>query len=172
MTIGAELAHARSAAGLSLAKVSELTRVREDVLQGMESDDFTRCRGASYARGHLRAYAGAVGLDPEPLLREFETAHAADPVPPGRPVLPVPVRSPGRGTPRIVVVALAVALLAMIALLLATVVDNGSTGAAPASSGVIDASGGTGTPSVVAVSEDSAPRPHEKAGVTPRRHLR
>jgi hypothetical protein len=41
----------------------------------MEADDFSRCGGTFYARGHLRAIARAVGTDPEPLLAGFDDSH-------------------------------------------------------------------------------------------------
>ena len=72
MSIGATLAAARRHAGLSVAEVSRRTRVRENIIEGIEHDDYTACGGDFYARGHIRAIAEAVGTDPAPLIEEFD----------------------------------------------------------------------------------------------------
>ena len=72
MSIGATLAAARRHAGLSVAEVSQRTRVRENIIQGIEQDDYAACGGDFYARGHIRAIAEAVGTDPGPLIEEFD----------------------------------------------------------------------------------------------------
>ena len=65
MSIGDALAQARSQAGLTVAQVSERTRIRETIIRGIEHDDFSACGGDFYARGHIRSIARAVGTDPE-----------------------------------------------------------------------------------------------------------
>jgi cytoskeletal protein RodZ len=72
VSIGATLAAARRHAGLSVAEVSQRTRVRENIIQGIEQDDYAACGGDFYARGHIRAVAEAVGTDPRPLIEEFD----------------------------------------------------------------------------------------------------
>ncbi|MGH3227652.1 MAG: helix-turn-helix domain-containing protein [Streptosporangiaceae bacterium] len=72
MSIGATLAAARRHAGLSVAEVSQRTRVRENIIEGIEQDDYAACGGDFYARGHIRAIAEAVGTDPGPLIEEFD----------------------------------------------------------------------------------------------------
>jgi cytoskeletal protein RodZ len=72
VSIGATLAAARRHAGLTVAEVSERTRVRENIIQGIEQDDYGPCGGDFYARGHIRAIAEAVGTDPAPLIEEFD----------------------------------------------------------------------------------------------------
>ena len=72
MSIGATLAAARRHAGLTVAEVSQRTRVREPIIQGIEQDDYAACGGDFYARGHIRAIAEAVGTDPAPLIDEFD----------------------------------------------------------------------------------------------------
>jgi cytoskeletal protein RodZ len=72
VSVGATLAAARRHAGLTVAEVSERTRVREKIIQGIEQDDYTACGGDFYARGHIRAIAQAVGTDPAPLIDEFD----------------------------------------------------------------------------------------------------
>jgi cytoskeletal protein RodZ len=72
VSIGATLAAARRHAGLSVAEVSERTRVRENIIEGIEQDDYAACGGDFYARGHIRAIAEAVGTDPGRLIEEFD----------------------------------------------------------------------------------------------------
>lgn len=74
MSIGAGLARARHDAGLTLDQVSETTRVRKALLEALEHDDFDALGGDVYARGHLRSYCAAVGVDPEPFVEEFDRA--------------------------------------------------------------------------------------------------
>ena len=74
MSIGGTLAEARRQASLSVSEVSHRTRVRETIITGIENDDYSVCGGDSYARGYIRSIARAVGADPEPLIREYDTA--------------------------------------------------------------------------------------------------
>lgn len=75
MSIGQSLAAARERAGLSIADVSERTRIRGPVVEAIERDDFSRCGGDVYARGHIRSLAQAVGADPGALVAEFDSTH-------------------------------------------------------------------------------------------------
>ena len=77
MTVGETIADARGAAGLSVDEVSERTRIRETVIRSIEQDDFDALGGDLYVRGYLRAIAGVVGVDPQPLIREFDAARSA-----------------------------------------------------------------------------------------------
>ncbi len=74
MSIGTTLAAARETAGLSLEDVAAATRIRRTLIMNIEDDDYSACGGDFYARGHLRNIAVAVGLDPAPLLAEFDAA--------------------------------------------------------------------------------------------------
>ena len=74
MSIGSTLAAARETAGLSLEDVAAATRIRRTLIMNIENDDYSACGGDFYARGHLRNIAVAVGLDPAPLLAEFDAA--------------------------------------------------------------------------------------------------
>jgi hypothetical protein len=79
VTVGEALAAARGAAGLTVEEVSERTGIREVVIRGIERDDFNSLGGALYVRGYLRAIARAVGLDPQPLIREFDAGRSTAP---------------------------------------------------------------------------------------------
>src|SRR5713226_4185399 len=72
VSIGEALAAARHQAGLTVAQVSQRTRIRQTIIRGIESDDYSLCGGDFYARGHIRGIAKAVGTDPAPLIREYD----------------------------------------------------------------------------------------------------
>ncbi|WP_017587552.1 helix-turn-helix domain-containing protein [Nocardiopsis ganjiahuensis] len=76
-TIGQTLSAARIAAGCSLENLSTRTRIRMQVLRGIENEDFVPCGGDFYARGHIRRICKLLGLDPEPLLEEYDREHAS-----------------------------------------------------------------------------------------------
>jgi cytoskeletal protein RodZ len=77
VTIGDALAEARRQAGLTVTQVSQRTCIRETIIRGIERNDFSACGGDFYARGHIRSIARAVGADPEPLIREYDTTQGA-----------------------------------------------------------------------------------------------
>jgi cytoskeleton protein RodZ len=72
VSIGQALSGARRDAGLSIDDMSAKTRLRATVIRAIEADDFSLCGGDFYARGHIRTLAGLVGLDPVPLLAEYD----------------------------------------------------------------------------------------------------
>ena len=80
MTVGETLTEARSQAGLSVDELSERTRIRETVIRSIERDDYEACGGDLYVRGYVRALAGAVGIDAQPLIREFDMGRGTGPV--------------------------------------------------------------------------------------------
>ena len=77
MSIGDTLAEARRQAGLTVTQVSQQTRIRETIIRGIERGDFSACGGDFYARGHIRSIARVVGVDPDPLIAEYDAAHGA-----------------------------------------------------------------------------------------------
>ena len=72
MSIGEVLADARCRLGISVSEVSRRTRIREAIVWGVEQDEYSVCGGDFYARGHIRAIAQAVGVDPSPLIQEYD----------------------------------------------------------------------------------------------------
>jgi transcriptional regulator with XRE-family HTH domain len=101
VSIGETLADARRQAGLTIAQVSQRTRIRESIIRDIEQDDFSACGGDFYARGHIRSIASVVGADPVPLISAYDAEHgppgairAADIFEPSRPVKIREQRSP------------------------------------------------------------------------------
>jgi transcriptional regulator with XRE-family HTH domain len=101
VSIGETLAEARRQAGLTITQVSQRTRIRESIIRGIEQGDFSACGGDFYARGHIRSIAGAIGIDPAPLIKEYDAEHgtpggisAADVFEPATPIRIRERRSP------------------------------------------------------------------------------
>jgi cytoskeletal protein RodZ len=98
--IGDTLADARRQAGLTITQVSQQTRIRESIIRAIEQGDFSACGGDFYARGHVRSIASVVGIDPAPLIREYDEEHG----PPSamrasqvfEPATPIRIREPRR----------------------------------------------------------------------------
>lgn len=61
--IGVLLREAREARGMSLADVSEVTKIRSKYLDAIERGEFTMIPGEVYLKGFIRNYADCVGLD-------------------------------------------------------------------------------------------------------------
>jgi cytoskeletal protein RodZ len=79
VTVGEALAEARYRAGLTVDEVSERTRIREAVIRCIEEDDYDACGGDLYVHGYVRAIAGAIGIDAQPLIREYDLGRAEAP---------------------------------------------------------------------------------------------
>jgi len=97
LSIGETLAAARQQAGLTVAQVSQQTRIRETIIRAIERDDFSSCGGDFYARGHIRSIASAVGTDPVPLIREYDQEHPASGMRAAEifePATPIKIREP------------------------------------------------------------------------------
>src|SRR5260370_11078909 len=75
--IGDTLVAGRHGAGLTIRQVSQRTCIRETIIRGIERGDFSGCGGDFYARGHIRSIAGAVGVNPGPLIDEYDSTMGA-----------------------------------------------------------------------------------------------
>jgi cytoskeletal protein RodZ len=78
MTLGEGLRRAREDAGLSLDELAHITNLRSSLILLIEKDDFSQCGGDTYARGHIRNIARAVGVSPEEFLAQFDAEHSTD----------------------------------------------------------------------------------------------
>lgn len=81
MGVGEALSAARAASGQTVEDVSRATRIRGELLRRIEADDFSGCGGNVYARGHVRAIATHLGLDPAEMVAEFDRTHGAPEAP-------------------------------------------------------------------------------------------
>ncbi len=71
LTLGTEIRAARERAGYTIAKVAEITRIRETLILNIEADDFASCGGNAYARGHIRTIAKVLKLNADLLIEKF-----------------------------------------------------------------------------------------------------
>ncbi|CAB4620424.1 MAG: DUF4115 domain-containing protein [Actinobacteria bacterium] len=79
MSLGSVIRQARIDAGLSIDDLAERTSIRGGLLKEIESDDFTKCGGETYARGHLRNIAPQIKMDASLLLELYENEHSMQP---------------------------------------------------------------------------------------------
>ena len=79
MSLGSVIRQARIDAGLSIDDLSERTSIRGGLLKELESDDFTKCGGETYARGHLRNIAPQIKMDANVLLDLYESEQSTQP---------------------------------------------------------------------------------------------
>ena len=94
-SFGARLRRVRERRRISIASIAESTKILGALLEGLEHDDVSRWPTGLYRRAFMRAYATAIGLDPEPIVREFI---ARFPDPEDTPVVAPPVAAPLPGT--------------------------------------------------------------------------
>lgn len=78
-TVGAALKAARERRRLTLAQVSESTKLRTHYLLALENDDISAMPSAAQARGFLRLYADFLGLDLETLIPAPSAAPSGPP---------------------------------------------------------------------------------------------
>ena len=79
MSLGSVIRQARIDAGLSIDDLSERTSIRGGLLKEIESDDFTKCGGETYARGHLRNIAPQIKMAASLLLELYESEQSMQP---------------------------------------------------------------------------------------------
>ena len=72
MSLGALITKSRTDARLSIEDLAKLTNIPVTLLRDMENDNFKKCGGETYARGHLRNIAAKVGVDERIFLDLFE----------------------------------------------------------------------------------------------------
>ncbi|WP_329489806.1 DUF4115 domain-containing protein [Kitasatospora sp. NBC_01246] len=166
-SIGRVLSVARIDAGLTVDQVSTATRVRVPIVHAIEEDDFARCGGDFYARGHIRAIARAVGVDGEALVARYDAAHGGAPAGkrPTQLIDSGPIKVPGRGRPNWTA-AMVAAIFAVVALIGFNLV-SGKTGGSTTGSASAPLPSGSGTGSVAPVASPSvqppAPAPSAEA---------
>lgn len=78
--LGARLRRRREEQHIALDAIARQTKIKLSLLEALERDDVSDWPSGLYRRAFVRAYAQAIGLDPDVLLREFVEVHpeAAD----------------------------------------------------------------------------------------------
>jgi transcriptional regulator with XRE-family HTH domain len=101
-SFGARLRQQRERQQIALASIAEQTKISLTLLEGLERDDLLRWPAGIFRRAFVRAYAHAIGLDPDSVVREFLELHPdpVEAVAPAAAVLPSEVEdSVGQGPP-------------------------------------------------------------------------
>jgi transcriptional regulator with XRE-family HTH domain len=68
---GRRLRMERERRTITLASISDNTKISQSLLEGLERDDVSRWPSGIFRRSFIRAYAQAIGLDPDVVAREF-----------------------------------------------------------------------------------------------------
>jgi cytoskeleton protein RodZ len=71
LPIGEKLKRARSRQGLEIRDLEERTKIRIKYLRALENEDWEVLPNPAYAKGFLRTYGQAVGLDADALVDEY-----------------------------------------------------------------------------------------------------
>jgi len=90
-SIGQILKAARERRQISVSDVIVATKMTSTFVKAIEADDFDALVAPVYARGFIKLYAGCVGLDPMPLLKQFDVSSRAVPA-----LAPPPSKAPPR----------------------------------------------------------------------------
>ena len=78
-TLGARLRQQREERGIALVAIAQQTKIKESLLDGLEKDDLSHWPSSLYRRAFVRAYARAIHLDPDTVVKEFLQAHPDPP---------------------------------------------------------------------------------------------
>jgi transcriptional regulator with XRE-family HTH domain len=79
VSIGEVLAEARHRRGLTVAEVSHYTRIKEPVIRAIERDEFLLSGSDFETRGQIRILGTALGVDPGPLIAEYDATYRSPP---------------------------------------------------------------------------------------------
>ena len=99
MTVGSQLQRARLDRKLSLANVTEKTKIQPWVLEAIEADRLQEMMSPIYVKGFIGTYARFLRLDPETVLAQLPWPQPPEPpvqeaTPPPAPAIPVAIRWP------------------------------------------------------------------------------
>ena len=78
-SFGARLRQQRERQGIALSTIAEQTKIKLSLLESLERDDVSHWPSGIFRRAFIRAYAHAIGLDPDVVVREFLEVHS-DPI--------------------------------------------------------------------------------------------
>ena len=72
---GEVLRLAREARGVGISEAAEATRIKIQVIEAIERDDYGRIPAPTYAKGFSKLYAEYLGLDAGPLVQAYLDRH-------------------------------------------------------------------------------------------------
>lgn len=150
-SVGERLMAAREAKGFSVQKAADSLHLDPWVVEGLESGDYSRVGPSVYVKGHLKRYAGLLGLPEGEVLDAYAQGprSAKPPEMPSQAAQPPPLRVPAAWSvqkpPWLRLAGLCVLLLAVVAILVSrvwsprasrpAVAPETAASAAPAASG-------------------------------------
>src|SRR6266705_964860 len=70
-SFGARMRRRREEQQISLATIAEQTKIKLSLLEALERDDVSHWPAGIFRRAFVRAYAQAIGLNPDVVVREF-----------------------------------------------------------------------------------------------------
>ena len=68
---GPNLRRIRLQRGITIEQIADRTNIAEDLLEGLERNDFSEWPTGIFARAYVRQYAYAIGVDPDSTVEEF-----------------------------------------------------------------------------------------------------
>src|SRR5258705_2258560 len=74
-SFGARLRQRREERQITLATIAEQTKIKLSLLEALERDDIRHWPSGIFRRAFIRAYARAIGLQPDVVVREFQEHH-------------------------------------------------------------------------------------------------
>jgi cytoskeletal protein RodZ len=112
-SLGEYLKREREYRSISLEEISLKTKIRKNILRGLEEDRLGSLSSPVFVKGYLKAYAGYVGLDPNEVVLRYEASLKPQEEP--------RVKKPAEETPRqwsLKYVVLPVSILLLLGILL------------------------------------------------------
>lgn len=90
-SFGARLRQQREKRGISLKAISDQTKIKLSLLEGLERDDISQWPSGIFRRAYVRSYAKGIGLNPDVVVHEFFDLYPepkdVEPPPPPPPTL-------------------------------------------------------------------------------------
>ena len=72
-TLGEYLKKSRESRNISLADVSDYTKISKIYLDSLENDDYTKMPAELYVKGYISSYASCVGIDEHKALKLYDS---------------------------------------------------------------------------------------------------
>jgi len=73
MALGEQLREARRRMNLTPSEVASATRVKVQIIEAIEAEDFSKIAAPIYGKGFIKLFAEYVGLEAQPLIQEYLT---------------------------------------------------------------------------------------------------
>lgn len=68
---GPNLRRIRLQRGMTIEQIVDATNIAQDLLEGLERNDFSEWPSGIFARAYVRQYASALGVDPDSTVDDF-----------------------------------------------------------------------------------------------------